>query len=309
MSDENLKRLNTGDKLVWYLNHHIRYFKFYKERVLQELLNHPAIQSGLAPFVAALLVAELLQRLRLSGLSIIAGFAATVFLASNFSVDPLTASRKIVWLGIAASMVGVLLAGFNLSGVNGSVWRPVLSILSGAAAIWVGLPILQHQALNVALQWGVGCALFVTWLVFWMDGLHDTSVRAGSAGMALGLGAGGAALLGGSGLLGQFGLAVGAAAGAYLMIQMVGNRRLPCGRSYTLPLSLITGLVACVAVLTTQLPWYALIPLAVIPLAAKIPVSEKLMLWVQSLLLSAATLSCAATAVYLTWRVAGAPPF
>ena len=271
---------------------------------MQELLNHPAIQSGLAPFVAAMLAAELLQRLRLSGLSIIIGFAATVFLVSNFSVDPLTVSRKIVWLGIAASTVGVLLAWFNWS-----AWRPVLSILSGAAAIWVGLPILQHQALNVALQWGAGCALFVTWLVFWMDGLHDTSVRAGSAGMALGLGTGGAALLGGSGLLGQFGLAVGAAASAYLMIQMVTNSRLPCGRSYTLPLSLITGLIACVAVLTTQLPWYALIPLAAIPLAAKIPVSEKLMLWVQSLLLSAATLLCAAGAVYLTWRVAGAPPF
>ena len=158
------------------------------------------------------------------------------------------------------------------------------------------------------MQWGAGCALFAFWLVFWIDGLQEAPVRAGSAGMALGLGAGGAALLGGSALLGQFGLGVGAAAGAYLLIQMVTNSRLPCGRSYTLPLSMIAGLISCLAVLTTQLPWYALAPLAAIPVAAKIPVSENQALWVQSLLLSVVTLTCATGAVYLTWRVAGAPP-
>jgi len=42
--------------------------------------------------------------------------------------------------------------------------------------------------------------------------------------------------------------------------------------------------------------------------AAKIPLPAKAALWLQSLLLSAATLACAAGAVYLTWRVAGAPP-
>ncbi len=93
------------------------------------------------------------------------------------------------------------------------------------------------------------------------------------------------------------------------MIQAMTGSRLPCGRSFTLPLSLIAGLTGSLAVLTTQLPWYALTPLAAIPLLAKIPVSEKQALWVQSLLLSVATLACAAGAVYLTWRVAGAPPF
>lgn len=270
---------------------------------MQEWLNHPAIQSGLAPFVVALLVVELLLRLRLSGLAIIAGFAVTVYLASNFAINPLTASRKIVWLGIGSGLAGVFLTWFNWS-----LWRPVLGVAAGAAAIWVGLPILQHHSLDVAMQWGAGCALFACWLVFWMDTLQEAPMRAGCAGMALGLGAGGAALLGGSGLLGQFGLAVGAAAGAYLLIQTITNSPLPCGRSYTLPLSLIAALIAILAVLTTQLPWYALAPLAAIPVAAKIPVSGNLALWVQSLLLSVVTLACAAGAVYLTWRVAGAPP-
>ena len=269
---------------------------------MSEWLNHPAIQSGIAPFVVAILVAELLLRLRLSGLAIVAGFAVTVYLASNFAMSPLTASRKIVWLGLASGLVGVL-----FSWLNGSLWRPVLAVLAGAAAIWVELPVLRHQPLEVAMQWAAGSALFVGWLVFWIDTLQGDSSRAGSAGVALGLGSGGCALLGGSALLGQFGLAVGAAAGAYLLIQILTNNRLPCGRSYTLPLSLICGLISCLAVVTTQLPWYALAPLAAIPVIAKIPVSEKLQLWVQSLLLSIATLACAAGAVYLIWRVAGTP--
>ena len=271
---------------------------------MQELLNHPAVQSGLAPFVAALITAELLQRMRLSGLAIIAGFVVTVYLVSDFSLSPLTTTRKIIWLGIASSLAGIALGFFNWS-----VWRPILTVAAAAAAIWVGLRVLQQPPLDMAMQRGIGCALYLAWLVFWMDDLRDDSVRAGSAGVALGLGSGTAVLFGGSALLGQFGLSLGAAAGAYLLIQMISNSRLPCGRSFTLPLSLISGLIASFAVLTTQLPWYALLPLAAIPLAAKIPAPEKRALWVQSLLLSLVALVCAAASVYLTWRVAGAPPF
>jgi hypothetical protein len=43
---------------------------------MEGLLSHPAVQGGLAPFVVALIVVLLFQRL--SGLAIIAGFAVTV---------------------------------------------------------------------------------------------------------------------------------------------------------------------------------------------------------------------------------------
>jgi hypothetical protein len=271
---------------------------------MQEFLNNPAVQGGLAPFIIALIVAELLQRLRLSGLAAIAGFAVTVYLVSDFSIDPLTSARKIVLLGLLSALLALTLLRFN--------WRPlrlILAVAGGSATVWMALRILQQQDMTNMLLWAGGCALYVGWLVFWMDTLHGSPVRAGSAGMALGLGTGGCALFGASALLGQFGLALGAAASAYLLLQAVSKSRLPCGRSFTLPLSFIAGLIGCLAVLTTQMPWYALPVLAVIPPAAKIPVSEKMRLRLQSLLLSIATLSCAAGALYLTWRVAGAPPF
>lgn len=270
---------------------------------MRELLNHPAVQGGLAPFVAALIVAELLQRLRLSGLSIIAGFATTVYLASDFSLEPLTAARKIVLLGLLSAAVALPLMLFNPRWL-----RWALALAGGAAAAWVFQRILVQQEMQPMLLSGAGCALYLAWLVFWMDGLNDTSVRAGSAGLALGLGTGAAALFGASGLLGQFGLSLGAASGAYLLIQMLTNTRLPCGRGFTLPLALISGLTGCLAVLTAQLPWYALPALGTIPVAARLPAFEKQALWLQSLLLSIIPLACAAGAAYLTWRVAGAPP-
>lgn len=271
---------------------------------MHEFLHHPAVQGGLVPFVVALISAELLQRLRLSGLATVLAFAATVYLVSGFSFEPLTASRKIVLLGIGASAVAVALMLFNAAWV-----RPVLAAAGGGAAIWTAERILAHQPAASMFLWSAGIALYAGWLVFWMDRLQGDAVRAGSAGLALGLGTGLAALYGASALLGMYGLSLGAAAGAYLLIQMITGSRLPCGPAFTLPLTLIAALTGLDAVLTAQLPWYALIFLGAIPAAAHFtPVSERAGLWVQSVLLSAATLAFAAVAAYLTWRVAGAPP-
>lgn len=158
---------------------------------MQGLLSHPAVQGGLAPFVVALIVAELLQRLRLSGLAIVAGFAVTVYLVSDFSIEPLTAVRKMVLLGLLAAPLALVLIRSN--------WPPlrwILTVLGGVAGAWVVSHILQQQDLSHALLLGSGCAVYVGWQIFWMDTLRDSPARAGSAGMALGLGTGGSALLG-----------------------------------------------------------------------------------------------------------------
>ena len=272
---------------------------------MHELLHHPAIQAGLIPFGVALLAALLLRPLRLSGLAVILGFAATVYLGGDLSLDSFKTIHKIVWLGIAAS-----LAAIPLSLLNAAWVRPLLAAAGGVSALWVAQNILQRQPLEHMFLWGAGIALYAGWIVFWMDKLHDHPVRAGSAGVALGLGTGLAVLFGGYASLGMYVVALGAAAGAYLLIQMITNSRLPCGYALTLPLALIAAMAGSQGVLSVELPWYALFPLAAIPLAAGIiPVSEKAALWLQSILLSAATLACAAGAVFLTWRVAGAPPF
>jgi hypothetical protein len=251
-----------------------------------------------------LLAAELFQRMRLSGLAIIAGFAITVYLLSGFAYTPLTGTRKIIWLGIASGLLAI-----PLSLLNWSIWRPVLAVLAASAAVWVTLPVLAQQPLPVALQWGAGYALFTGWVVFWMDDLQDSPVRAASAGIALALGAGVTLLTAGAALLGKFDLAVGSAAFAYLLIMFASNSYLSCGRSFTLPLAIITALSASLAVLTSKLPWYTLAIFAAIPLLAKLPVADNSPVWVQSTLLTCATLACALAAVYTGWHIYGWPAF
>ncbi|MGA9665374.1 MAG: hypothetical protein WBQ69_02865 [Gallionella sp.] len=271
---------------------------------MQELLNNPAVQAGFAPFLVALITAGLFQRVKLSGLAIIAGFAVTVYLASDFTIAPLTASRKIVLLGLASASLGLLLTLLK------SRWLvSLLPLLGAAAAIWTALRILQQQPLHAVLLWGAGCAAYTAILVWGMDRLENDPLRAASAATALGMGTGGAALVGASALLGQFGLALGSAAAAYMLIHMLGNRLLPTGRVFTLPLGLIAGLTGCIGTLSATLPWYALPILAAIPLSAwLIPLPGK-SLRLQTLLSSIPAFALAAGAVYVTWRAAGDVPF
>lgn len=280
-------------------------FDTLMEHKLQELLNNPAVQAGLAPFLAALVTAELFQRPRLSGLAIIAGFAATVYLASDFNFYPLTASRKIVLSGLAGTILALLL------GLLRTRWfGSLLPVLGGAAAIWTAQRILQQQEPQLVLQWGAACAVYVAILVWGMDKLLDQEpLRAASAGTALGIGTGAAALVGASALLGQFGLAIGSAAAAHLLIQMFTNQTLSTGRVFTFPLALITGLTGCIAVLSARLPWYALIILAGIPLAARLVPLPGKSIRTHSLQLLMLTFAIAGGAVYLTWRSAGDVPF
>jgi hypothetical protein len=267
---------------------------------LHALFNHPAVQAGLIPFIAALLSAELLLRLRLSGLAIVAGFAATAYFAGSFALEPHTVAQKIVWLGIASGVLAI-----PLTLLNWTSWRYLLTALAAGSAVWLTWGFLQQRALTDAVTWAAVCAIYTGWLVFWFDGLKEKSVAAGNAGMALGVGTGLAAFISAVELPGIFGLAAGAAATGYLFLQIITNNRLPCGRSFTLPLSLIAGLVASFAVVSSHQPWYTLAALGMIPLAGLIPVPEKWAIWLQSLTLSLLTAGCAAGAVYMTWH----PPF
>jgi hypothetical protein len=271
---------------------------------LHALLDHPAVQAGLVPFVVALITAELFQRMRLSGLAIIAGFAATVYLVSDFNFEPLTATRKIVLAGL----IGTLLAlPFNLLKER---WAgALLVVLGGATAVWTMQRILQQHEMQIMLLWGAGCAVYVAILVWGMDRLESEPMRAANAATALGIGTGAAALIGSSALLGQFGLALGAAAAAHLLIQMISNQILPAGRTFTLPVAVIAGLTGCLAVLSAQMPWYALLVLACIPLAAWLLPLFKQAVWIQSLLLGMVTSAFAFGAIYAAWRVGGNAPF
>ena len=266
---------------------------------MNEWLSHPAVQGGVAPFVAAAAVAVLLRPFNLAGLAAATGFCATAYLLNGLAFDPLTAARKIILLGVAAAVVGVLADALARTARSAGV---ALGVAFGAAAIWVFWTALAQRSAREAALLGVLAALGVGVTVALNLPLRDAPVRAGAAGLGLGLGAGVAAILGASATYGLYGIAIGAASGAFLLVQMVTNRRTDAGATFVLPVAVIATLLAVGAVVLAKLAWYALVPLALVPLAVRLPASDRWPVWLQAVVLAVYALVPAAACWTLAWK-------
>lgn len=266
---------------------------------MQEFLDHPAFQGGIAPFLAGLAVAALFAPVRLAGLAAIAGFAVTVYLVGGFSFTPLTATRKIILVSLLAAGTGVCAdLAFKPTRASGIV----LGVIFGAATAWVFWTVLSQKPIKEALMFGGGVALFVAWLAAFSHTLRDAPVRAGAAGLMLGMGTGIAAILAASASFGQYGMAVGAACGGFLLVQMVRARPIAAGATLTLAFGATLGLVAGGAFMLAELPWIAMPALALVPLAARIPFPAGIPVWGEAILASILAGIPAAAACYLVWQ-------
>lgn len=265
-------------------------------------ISHPAIQSGLAPFITALIVAESLRRLRLSGLAVIAGFCMTVWLVASFDFEPLSSTKKIILAGLVAAIAGLLA---DLVASRARIVRYLIVASCGGVTLWALWPVLRQKEMQDLLTTSASMMVYAMWTGWCTDRLADTPIRAGVAGTALAAGTGLSALLGASALLGQMGLSVGVACSAYLLVQFLGNRALPCGRTFTFPLSLLCSTIAPAAVLLARLPWYCLPILALIPVVVCIPLPRHWSVRQQILPLIGLAGSCAAFSVYMVWREMG----
>lgn len=265
---------------------------------MANLLNDPVVQSSAAPFLAALIVAGAMLPLRLAGLAAAAGFLTTVFLVGNFALSPLTAMRKIVVLGMGAALVGVL-AGLAFKPTRSTGW--VLGLIFAAASIWVFWSVLVQKPLPEALLYGAGIAALVLWLVAFTVSLHGDPVRAGAAGLALGLGSGIASVLGASALIGQYGLGLGAACGAFLLLAMILGRRVAAGTVLTLTASVLGALLGIAAMLLAQLPWTSLAALASIPVLVRLPTGASWPIWMQGIVASMYGFAGAGAASVFAW--------
>jgi hypothetical protein len=266
---------------------------------MQELLVNPIIQSSAAPFLVGLIVAWILFPIRLAGLAAAAGFLAAVWMIGAFGLTPLTATRKLVVLCAAAPVLGVLA---DLAFKPTRVTIPVLGVLFGAGSIWVFWSVLSQMPAGEAALLGAGIFALVLWTVVFTVSLRDQAVRAGAAGLFLGLGAGAAAVLGASALLGQYGLALGAACGSFLLLAMILSRRVVAGLTFTLTASVAATVIAAGAMVLAKVPWGSLAALALIPLAVRLPLPEKSPAWIQAFVASLYALAPAAGAWALAWQ-------
>jgi hypothetical protein len=265
---------------------------------MNDLLQNPLFQSVILPFVVALIVAELFQRLRLSGLAVTAAFCATLFFTSDFVILPLTATRKLEFAALLGAVVAI---AFDYALKKFRFTFLLAPLFAGLATLWVLSS--AFALLEPVHKWQIagGVILFVAWLAVACDGLRDDSVQASAAGWGLGLGAGLSAWLVASSLPGMFASAVGCASAAYLFIQIFSDQRLPTGRMYVFPASLITGLAAAAAVMLGKLPWLVLPVLATIPLFVRISVSKKSSVRQQALIALLLATIPAAISVFIAW--------
>ncbi len=266
---------------------------------MPQLLQHPAIQAGAAPLVVALIVMLALGRTRFGGLAIAAAFATAVALASGFAFTPLTATRKIVLLTLGASALGVVL---DLVLSPGRMRAMLVALAAAAATLWVFWPVLANKPLAEAALLGATAVLLTAWLAGYVDAaLAPRPVECGAAVLQLGLGAGALAILGGSALFAQYGIALGAGAGAYLLPTLFANQARAAGATLGLAGAAGAGWVASGALILAQLQWYAAALLALVPLAARIPIATRAPVAVRTVihaLLAAIPAIAAAAAAY-----------
>lgn len=266
---------------------------------MQEWLIHPVVQGAILPFLAGLAASALLAPLRLGGLAAVAGFATAVYLVVGFEFTPMTTIRKVMLLGFVAPLLGVV-SDFGFKATR--ITAPFFALLSAAASVWVFLAVLRQKELAQAVMVGGGLAVYVAWLVGFTLALRDEPVRAGAAGLALGLGTGVAAVLAASATLGLYAMALGSASGAFLLVQTLTGKRTFAGIAFTLTAGLLAGLLGAATYHLAQLPWYALPVMAIVPLAARVPVPARWPVWGQIVAISALALAVAAVSCYLVWE-------
>lgn len=264
---------------------------------MNDWVSHPITQSVIAPFVAAWIITKLLNHLRLSGLAVIAGFCSTIYLIADFNFESLSTVRKIILSGLIATIIGLLL---DLTSSNRKFVRYFLTISCSIVVLWVSWPVLQQKEILEATVYGIGIVIYMIWLVILIDRLTTKPERAGSAGMSMGIGIGVSALLSSSAILGQIGLSIGVACSAYLLAQLISGKAYSCGRIFTLPLSILCGLIMPATIMLAQAPWYCLPIVASVPLVAHVPLPGNWSLRKHIIVLTILTLIIATATILIT---------
>ena len=270
---------------------------------MSSLLNNPAIQTAAAPFIVALLIALILRPLGRyrSGVAVMAGMLTTLALAIGFQFSPLTSTRKIV---LTALILIPLAAALTVPKLSWRMLAPVLAVLAAGVTLWVIWPVLGRQEGSGYWIMLLASIAYSGWLAAGLDRLHTSPEPALPAALTLALGTGMAALLGASAILGQMAMAMGAATGAVALVHLFTTRE-PAERLLTVPVAVLSGVLGVAATIYAKVPWFALLPLAIIPALGYLPLpvrfGDRVKLVVYGLIMLVAMI----VAVVLTWYSAG----
>lgn len=264
------------------------------------------VQDGLIPFVAGLVAAELFNRLRLSGLAIVAAVFAGVYVSnpSALTMAPKVPVERLIGLVAAGAVLGL---AFDLVPRLRRWVAALVALGAGALVIWAAWPAATlDNWLAVIANAGLG-VMYAVWTTGTLILLSDAPERAAAVGTGLAAAIAACATLVGAASLAALAWAAAAGAAAHWLIQCVSNERLACGTTFALPLAAVCALVPPVTVLTAAMPWYLLPALALASAVALVPLSERLQLCARALLSLGICLAGAAGVVAIAYLVIGPP--
>ncbi|UCH41063.1 MAG: hypothetical protein JSU67_05110, partial [Gammaproteobacteria bacterium] len=162
---------------------------------------------------------------------------------------------------------------------------------------------MEFSGILLFLAGGLALTL---WLAWTFERITRDDARLHGAGFGLLLGTGLSATAGASALLGQLALALAAATGGMLLAWVLLGKAARSGGSNatisTLPYVLAATLLGLAAVVFARLPWYALIPLASIPLAASLVTLKPDSRFLAALLYSLPGLIIALATAFWVWQ-------
>lgn len=274
---------------------------------MSDIWIHPGFQAGVLPgFVAFLLFAVLIRFRGLAGFAVIAGFVATVMVTTGISLDPLTSTRKVLLIGLLSPIIGAIYE-----------WVPMpkwlrsgsIAVIAGGCLLWILWPYMQRTDVENLVLTAGGLTLFVAWMSLAFSWVEKKSIVAASSVLtASGFGVGLSALLGASAMLGQWGIALGAAGASGLIVSLFIKKSSEAGSIFVTISGLLLALIAAAAVVYAKLPWYALPTLALIPLMAHVRVDVARSKYIHAAIWLIAGFILAAVSVYLTWKAEGDIP-
>lgn len=270
---------------------------------MQTLMDHPAVQAALVPFIVAGVLALALARTRWLALAVASGLVVELALTVGFAIEPLSAVRKLMLVTFAGTVIAVILEAAGVELRRGVT--VALAAAAAMAAVWVLQRVLVQKEAAAAVGLGAGAAAFVFAVVGGtLQAAAASPLRAAVVAAALGWGAGVLALFGASALLAQLGLALGTAGAAVALVQMIRAQESPLGWTLALPAALGAALVGLLASATGELPWYSLLPLPLVPWAARLVRTPSGALWRSGLGAGCAALVPVALAVGVAWLAA-----
>ncbi len=272
---------------------------------MNDLLQNPAVQSGIAPFIVALIVSIPLRHSRLMGIAQVAGFLTVAVLAIGMSFESLTATKKLVLIGAGTALVVVLIE-FNRQTELGLRERSTIAFLIATSCVWMIWRLLAQMEMPAAILASVLAIVYVSALVDSTMQVGEDPVRGAATGLMVGLGTGVLAVLGASAVLGLIGIAVGASAGATLLVQMITGRPARSGQTISLPAGAIAGFAGVLAVMSASLPWFCLIPLLFSPWATRLVPLGSQAVWLRAFLTALAALGPVLIAIGIAWFSASA---